>query len=302
MQIDPGNLINYPYWTFRSRWPPLSLPLTTWTGSLHQTFRLLPVTARSTNLTPFLESDGLTAEEVLDKLPYEVARAKARGAAGTQPNARRYRDGRQVYQTAGLLYESDDGRVRLTELGKATHRWLRILTPKNSLVLARHAAYALSACQLYNPSGAGRRFDSHLRVFPFQFIWRAMLALECRISSDELNRAIFKVQDEDGLADAIKLIRDARRTGSASSLGDEAISGNARNDRIIPWISLASFGWLLFPDKRSADNAEYYEIPSSTHYILQEAARIRHRHRTFSKVEDYVRHISRSAALPRDLR
>ena len=207
-----------------------------------------------------------------------------------------------MYQTAGLLYEADDGRVRLTELGKATRRWLPILTPKNSVLLARHAAYALSACQLYNPSGAGRRFNPDVCVFPFQFIWRAMLALECRISSDELNRAIFKVQDEDDLIEAIESIRAARRTGDVSSLGDEVIPGKAKNDRIIPWISIASFGWILFPDKRSGQNAQYYEIPSSTQYILQEAARIKHRHRSFSKVQDYVCHISRSAALPRDLR
>ena len=95
----------------------------------------------------------------------------------------------------GLLFEADDGRVRLTDLGEATRRWLPILTPKNAILLARHAAYALSACQLVNPTGAGGRYDADLRVFPFQFIWRAMLALGGRISSDELNRAMFKVRD-----------------------------------------------------------------------------------------------------------
>ena len=208
--------------------------MTTWSGSLHLTFRLLPVAARSSNLTPFLESDGLTAGETLQKLPYDAARAGRMGGSGTTPNQRRYRDGRHVYQAVGLLFESADRRVRLTELGKATRRWLPILTTPNSVLLARHAAYALSACQLHNPIGAGRGVASSVRVFPFQFIWRAMLALERRISSDELNRAIFKVQDEEGLNDAIERIREARRTGQVLSLGNEVITGENKNDRIIP--------------------------------------------------------------------
>ena len=273
---------------------------TTWTGSLHLTFRLLP--SRSPNLAPFLSSDGLTRKEVLAKLPYDAARAGGGGGLGAGPDERRYRDGRHVYQTAALLFEADDRRIRLTDLGKATFRWLPILTPKNSILLARHAAYALSACQLRNPSRAGMRFDPNVRVFPFQFIWRAMLSLDGRVSSDELNRAVFRVRDEDGLGRAIDSIAEARRTGDTSSLGDEVITGKAKNDRIIPWMSLASFGWTLFSDKSGGENSDYYEIPPSTRDILREAARVRHRHKTFGSVEEYVRYISRAAGLPRDLR
>ena len=276
--------------------------MTTWSGSLHQTFRLLPTARRSRHLAPFLESDGLTPADVLDKLPYDPARAKGKAGQATRPDPRRYRDVRQVYQAVGLLFESADGRVCLTRLGKATHRWLRILTPKNSVLLARHAAYALSACQLHNPIGAGARVPSTVRVFPFQFIWRAMLALECRISSDELNRAIFRVHDEDALHDAIERIRTVRKTGQVPTLGDEVIAGRNKNDRIIPWMSLASFGWTLFPDKRSGKKPMYYEIPPRTRNILHEAARIRRRHRSFGTADDYVRYISRSAALPKDFR
>ena len=274
--------------------------ITTWSGSLHQTFRLLPAARRSPHLAPFLASDGLTAKQVLQKLPYDAARS--RGGSRTTPSSRRYRDGRHVYQTVGLLFESPDGRVKLSELGKATHRWLPILTPANSLLLGRHAAYALSACQLSNPIGAGKHVPPAVRVFPFQFIWRAMLALDDQISSDELNRAIFRVQDEDGLSAAIARIRDVRRTGQLQSLGDETITGPRRNDRIVPWMSLASFGWTLFPDKHSGRDPMYYEIPSTTRPILQEAARITHRHRSFTATADYVQYISRSAALPKDLR
>ena len=75
-----------------------------------------------------------------------------------------------------------------------------------------------------------------------------------------------------------------------------------KNDRIIPWMSLASFGWTLFPDKRTGESSAHYEITPSTRNILHEAARIQHRHRTFASVGDYVKYVSCAAGLPRDLR
>lgn len=168
----------------------------TWSGSLHQTFRLLPRDRQSGNLKPFLEAEGLSPTDLLEKLPYDRARAKDQ--TKDAPDAKRYRDGKQVYQTVGLLYE-DDGVVHVTDLGVATRRWLDIVTPKNRVILARHAAYALAACQLRNPTGAGKKYAETVDVFPFAFIWRAMLALDWRINSDELNRGLFKVRNADQL-------------------------------------------------------------------------------------------------------
>lgn len=269
---------------------------TTWSGSLHQTFRLLPRDNQSGNMRPFLAADGLTPDELLEKLPYDRARAKDQ--TRTAPDAKRYRDGRQVYQTVGLLYE-DDSKVRVTDLGIATLRWLDIVTPKNRVILARHAAYALAACQLRNPSGAGKKYAATVDVFPFSFIWRAMLALDNRISSDELNRGIFKVRNVDELATCIDNIRHSRKKSDLSVLGDETIQGDKKNDRIIPWVSLASFGWTLFPDKGSET---HYQLDESTLSVVREAARIKHVHKDFASVRDYVEHVSRCAALPKDLR
>jgi len=274
------------------------MPQTTWTGSLHQTFRLLG--AQSGNLLPFLEADGLTADEVLKRLPYDSSRS--RRGAGATPSPKRYRDGRQVYQTVGLLYEGDDARIHVTELGAATRRWAPIINPENSIILARHAAYALSACQLRNPSGFGSKFDESVEVFPFQFIWRAMIGLEGRISSEELNRAIFKVCNEGELGRAIAAIAEARARDDLTVLGEEVIEGRAKNDRIIPWMSLASFGWTLFADKRGGDAESAYHIPGRTLSILREASQIRHRHREFESTQEYVEHLSSSACLPKDLR
>ncbi len=274
---------------------------TTWTGSLHQTFRIL--TEPSANMRPFLESHGRTPDDVLDALPYDRARALSRGSSATRPDPKRYRDGRQVYQTAGLLYESQAGRVVVTELGQATHRWLDIIKPANCMILARHAAYALSACQLRNPTGAGSRFDDSMEVFPFAFIWRAMLNLDGKIASDELNRAIFRVKNEDDLHVAIENIRRFRTTGDPAAMGAEVVTdAKAKNDRIIPWMSIASFGWTLFPDKRGGDGGDYYEIPDRSWAVLREAASIHRRHRIHSSQDEYVNYVSDCAALPKDLR
>lgn len=271
--------------------------LTTWSGSLHQTFRILP--QPSAHLTPFLESDGLTPDDVLARLPYDASRAG--NSTSTTPDPKRYRDGKQVYQTAGLLYE-ENGRLRVTQLGHAVRRWLDVINPKNRVLLARHAAYALAACQLRNPTGAGERYSNEMQVFPFAFIWRAMLDLDGRISSDELNRAIFKAKNRNELDDQISRIVDAREGGDITRLGDEVITGPRKNDRIIPWMALASFGWTLFPDKQGAAETGVYELPTDTHDVVLEASQVGHTHREFAATPEYVEHIARCAALPKDLR
>jgi hypothetical protein len=218
--------------------------------------------------------------------------------AGPNPDPKRYRDGRQVYQTAGLLYEADDGRIRITELGRAVLRWTTIITPNNCTILARHAAYGLSACQLRNPSDSGAKYDASMVVFPCQFIWRAMLMLDGRVSSDELNRGILNVQNAEHLVEVVGRIADARSTGNPTAIGDEVVSGSKKNDRIIPWMALASFGWTLFPDKQGG----YYQLSPRTLDIVKEASRIQRKHREFSSMREYVEYISRCAALPKDIR
>lgn len=275
-------------------------PVVTWSGSLHQTFRLLPTDQQSRNLKPFLDADGLSPDVLLSRLPYDSARSG--DPTRTGPDPKRYRDGKQVYQTAGLLYE-DGGKVHVTDLGDATRRWLSIINSKNRVILVRHAAYALAACQLKNPTGAGDKYGDEVEVFPFAFIWRAMLALGGRLSSDELNRGLFKVTNEDELVHTVETIRGARAKNDITLLGHETVTGKAKNDRLIPWMSLASFGWTLFPDKRGGDGGgDFYELDSHTLPVVKEAAKVRHRHRDFSTVADYVEHVARCAALPKDLR
>lgn len=275
-----------------------------WGGSLHTSFRLFPEPVD--HLRVFLNSEGKTEDEVLNALPYHRARAGIR--AGARPDRKRYRDPRQVYQTVGLLYEDKQRGgapvIRLTELGRTVRRWLPILNEKNAPILGRYAAYALAACQLSNPiSVTGRRMGADVKVHPFAFIWRAMLALDGKISSDELNRAVFRVRNEEDLEEAVDRIRLYRRGRlRLQEIGAETITGPRKNDRVIPWIAAASFGWLLIADKRRGEVTGYYHIPESMMPLLTEAAYVRHRHREFSSIPDYVEHISRAAGLPQDLR
>lgn len=263
--------------------------LETWSGSLHQTFRLLPTQAD--HMRPFLDGDGLTKAQVLSNLPYDKARAGS--SAGSTPDARRYRDGKQLYETAGLLFEKDD-HVHVTVLGKATLRWLDLITESNASVLAEYAAYALSACQLRNPTGSGSKYAASVEVFPFAFIWRAMLELDGKISSEELNRFIFHVRNESELHAAISEIQKARANGTTEQSGSEVITGDRKNDRIVPWISLASFGYLLIEDKREG----YYHLRTSTRAVVEHAAGISREHRDFETVAEYISYVVGQAGIP----
>jgi hypothetical protein len=256
-------------------------------------------------LDVFLDSDGKTENEVLGALPYD--RARAGDNPGALPDRKRFRDGRQLLRTVGLVYdEAQNGGhlVRVTEFGRAVARWRPVINERNAPVLGRHAAQALAACQLRNPTREGSAYPADVEVFPFSFIWRAMLALDGRITSDELNRAILRTHNPDDLSTAIERIRTFRAGGHALDvLGEELVVEEAKNDRILVWMAWASFGWTLIQDKRSAQgDDEGYVIAPRARRLLEEAAGVRHRHRSFLDERDYVEHISRCAGLPPDLR
>lgn len=271
-----------------------------WSTAFRSTFRLFRDQSRpSENVDVLLASAGRTGNEILPDLTYDQARALVPGVV---PNGKRYRDARQLFRTVGLLYEEPiNGTLVVTELGRAVERWRPVINKRNCLVLGRHAAQALGACQLRNPTREGRSYDADVEVFPFSFIWRAMLALDFRISSDELNRAIFKTRNEQELLSAIDCIRSARLAGDINILGNETITEKSKNDRILVWMSWASFGWSLIADKRTSASGDY-EIPSANRLTLQNAAAIRHRHRSFASEASYVEYLSNCAGLPKDLR
>jgi len=268
---------------------------TTWSGALHLSYRLLP--SPTPHLQTFLSAaEGTPKQTVLQNLPFSANRS-----LGTAPDSKRYREPKQLYETAGYLYE-DNGLVRFTQLGNALKTFLPILNSANYIILARHAALAMTACQLRNPTGAGMKYDPTVQVFPFQFIWRAMLRLDLRLSSDELNRAIFAVTNESELDIAIDNIRRARAGGGLSVLGPETITGSGKNDRIIPMMSVAAFGWTLILDKADSPVPGHYHVRPECVRLLETAAIVRMPHNEFPSVKAYLDRISEAACLPKDLR
>lgn len=271
-----------------------------WSCAFRSSFRLFRDSSRSPdNLDVLLSSHGRAAAEILASLNYDQSRA---ATPGTTPSPKRYRDARQLYRTSGFLYEDPiTGTLVVTDLGLAVARWRGDLNARNCLVLGRHAAQALAACQLRNPTGEGKAYGEDIEVFPFAFIWRAMLALDHRISSDELNRALLKTKNDEDLQSAIEAIRAARTAGNVAQLGPETVTEQAKNDRILVWMSWASFGWTLITDKRSSVSGDY-EIPDRNRRLLSNAASVKHRHRKFDSEAAYVEYLSSCAGLPKDLR
>lgn len=269
---------------------------TTWSVGLHQTVRIL--TEPSQWLTAILSADGKSEDQVLAALPYAASRS--RGGTGA-PDPRRYRDARQVVQTLGLAYEGSDSLVHVTALGRATLRWLPELRASNAPALGRHAAYALSACRLRNPMGAGSRYDASVTARPFAYLWRAMLALDDVINSDELNQGLFYAVDEDSLVDCIARIRHERENPGSGALFAEVDSGSRKNDRIVPIVAAGSFGYTFLQDKREVGGG-YYRVRPETRRVVESAARADYPLLDFDDVPAYVEHISNMAALPEDVR
>ncbi len=138
-----------------------------------------------------------------------------------------------------------------------------------------------------------------MEVFPFAFIWRAMLELDLKISSDELNCEIFYTRNEDDLAAAIDRIANAREHGgNASLMRPRVLTGRAANDRIISWIALAGFGYTLLLDKSNDPGRTYYRIRDDAVPVLERASSMRLPHREFTSTAEYVEYISDLAGLP----
>jgi hypothetical protein len=275
-----------------------------WNCGFRATFRLLRDPSLGADaLDIFLNGDGLTREQILEQLPYSRERVQTGNAS--DPDAKRYREPRQLFRTIGLVFDEPllaTRRVSVTGLGIAVQRWRSDLNSRNARVLGRYAAQALAACQLRNPYREAHEYSSNVFAFPFAYIWRAMLALDGRISSTELDRAIFHAMDEGGLAEAIDRIRLFRASGNITSLlGVTVPEGPAKNDRIIPWMAWASFGWTFINDKR-ASGTEYYTLADNARQIVRDAASYQYRHKDFTSEAEYTKYISACAGLPEDLR
>lgn len=256
----------------------------------------------------FLQNDGATDRDVLASLPRDIERARRRAGDGGEPGApdpKRYRDLRQLVRTAGLAYDEEAGgstTVSVTALGKELMRWADDgIDASNVRVIARHAARTLSAVQLRNPTPDGRKYAPEMEVFPFAFIWRAMLALGGHINREELNRGIYSTKNEADLFAAIERIKSARAAGNIELIGEPAFErgedGSLTARRVRGWMSWASFGWTLISDETNSDMGFRIAAPWAEE-VLRDAAAVHRRHREFASVRDYVEHLSHCAGIP----
>jgi DNA (cytosine-5)-methyltransferase 1 len=283
--------------------PRLKRKQTVWGLSFKGTFSIFP--EHSPTLKQFLESEGRTDKEIIKLLSGSNGKGRRTGRKAT--NSISYHDIIGIYRAVGLLYEKKDSeglrRLHVTPLGHYVRGWLGTLNKNNRDLFGQYLAAALAACQLHNPAHV-HDYDESMKVFPFAFIWRAMLALEGRISAKELVGAIFKVRNEDELDDAIKKIAEARRKNDFSVLGKPV-----KIDELIinTWMAMASFGWILIADRPNSKMDDYWEIHEKLMDVLETAASVKHRHREFNSsdenaIDKYMAHISHAAVLPKDLR
>ncbi len=275
-----------------------------WSNSFHESFSVVPTgkpTDAQVNL--FLSSHGQTETDVLAAWPKGRPNMQTAGQPLKPANPKQFRNMSQLLRNIGLAYTDNsgkDGVVRVTRLGQEVLGWRQDgLNNNNVRIIARYASRAIAAAQLHNPTREAKGYVG-ARVFPFQFIWRAMLALDNRISIPELERAIFVVNNEADLGEAILKIQGYRETGNLDDLG--ATNANGDDEGVAAWMCWASFGWTLIP-KRKAGGDGYYRIPNGWPLqIIREVATTRQRHRTFSTDREYVEYLSACAGLPPDLR
>ena len=275
--------------------PALAVAQETWSVSLHKTFRVLPSQSGSSNtdLVSFLgHEDGTPQGAVLSSLPYDAKRSKS-GPTAAGPNPRRYRDLKQILEASGLVWDNN-GCVYKTYLGWAVQKFLPHANSNNVGLLARHAALALNHCQLRNPTGAADRYSSRVEIFPCRFIWQAMLRLDNRLNSDELNRTVFRSVTHADLAEVVGRIRRYRSGGHVEALGAEVERGDKKDDRIIPVVCHASFGWTLIKQKVEG----YYQIRPTFVDYLRSVCAAPVTHHADATVETYVKRLSVAACLP----
>ncbi len=141
-----------------------------------------------------------------------------------------------------------------------------------------------------------------MEVFPFAFIWRAMLALGGYITREELNRGIYRTKNDADLVAAIERIRSARITGNVETIGEPAFErgedGSLTARRVRGWVSWASFGWTLISDETNSVEGFRITAPWAKE-VLTDAAAVHRRHRDFPSIKDYVEHLSHCAGIPR---
>lgn len=184
----------------------------------------------------------------------------------------RMRTNRKMYERMGVIYRDDD-KIRLSHLGLQMKNLESDLIEAKERILSHIRLTAidiLSRYQLRNPVD-GPELPASCDVLPCVCIWKAMRALDNKISYEEMNRVILHIMEMNQLDEAIQIIRNARARYDTYSVLDEAtlnsVLGNPVHTdqptaRIAPWFSFAGWGGLVI--KQNVDNNGFRYLVEET--------------------------------------
>lgn len=291
-------------------------PSRSW-GSLGQhAFQLLPTP--SPELRHLLSTDSISAPVLVAQLlhdqdhqlmyddPYQMdilatqkvwwsSRNRVDHAIG------RYQDMLQLCELMGLCYEGTDHQLHVTPFGMLVFRLLDQLNEQNSRLLHSYAVQALTVCQLASPLHRAPDVAAD-NLFPCICIWRALLALDGWLSTEELHRVLLQVMTMEDLDAAILRIAHARTTQDDISSGFPAFPSSHVASQVHTWMSLASFGWTLLAPEYIGDAAWCYRVRPTATAFLTRAVRSHPRSYHFPTVHAYVTYIAQAAGVPQDVR
>jgi hypothetical protein len=246
---------------------------TTWSTAVHDVVRPIDFSLNLGEVPTYLHA-LLRAENEEFREPYTEVRAaiesvmdenEQRGrVAAQQPRAdvagSRLRTWKKIFEEFGLLYVSEDQRLRTTALGRMVrdlHDDLaRQIAGANdhlvSLVLA-----VLNRHTLANPL-VSADYPVGTDLHPYRAIWQAVRALDNRIHWQEMNRVLLHVLHDSDVTQAIARIQSARAAANGDYGSDEALNklgpaavdaGDETRRRITPWLAKAAFGGIFLSDE-----------------------------------------------------
>lgn len=232
-----------------------------------------------TYLYAFLRAEGTDFREpytdVRTAIEGVIAENKQRTRAAAQaPSSEvavsRLRVWKKIFEEFGLLYVSEDHRLKATALGRTVRELQDDLSSQIagandhivSLVLA-----VLNRITLANPL-FDVTYPAGTDLHPYRAIWRAVRTLDNKIHWQEMNRVLLHVLHDSDVPNAIERIRKARRENgerydseaALSGLGAPAVDdGDQTRRRITPWLVKAAFGGILLSDE---DGDGYWKLQS----------------------------------------
>jgi 5-methylcytosine-specific restriction protein B len=192
----------------------------------------------------------------------------------------RLRTWRSVFETLGFLYvDSRTGTLTATSLGHAVRALfgdIRRHVDGANDHLARLAVRVLGRHRLRNPL-VNEPYPEDADIYPYRFIWRAMLQLDGKLHWEEMNRVIMRVLYQRQEQSAIDRIRDVRNLthgpyddAAIQRLGQPAIPEDAETKRrVTPWFTQAGFGGMLIAGEDDANG--FRRILPERRELLEEA-------------------------------